>query len=168
MLTFIKIVGYSSTFLHIYTFPLTRNRADNLDDLKTEFADDCNALLSCNSEDSDVVYDLLSYAAIKNNCKAIQDDLNKPRLKVSANEINNLITTRFKHLFERLDVPTKTVVGNLHKEQIQIHLNDNGGKKKNVGALNIDGTWKHKPKDSYTIPNEAREKLLEWGFRLPD
>ena len=156
-----------STFSQIYTFPLTPNLADNLDDLKSEFANDCNALLSCNSQDSEVVYDLLSYAAIKNNCIEIQVDLNKPRLKVSANEINNLIKTRFKHLFERLDIPTKTAVGNLHKEQIQIHLNN--GATKNIGALNIDGTWKHKPtSQTYRISNEAREKLLEWGFRLPD
>ena len=156
-----------STFSQIYTFPLTPELADNLDDLKSEFPDDCNALLSCNSEDSEVVYDLLSYAEIKNNCIAIQENLNRPRLKVSANEINNLIKTRFKHLFERLDIPTKTVVGNLHKEQIQIHLNN--GATKNIGALNIDGTWKHKPSSqTYRIPNEAREKLLEWGFRLLD
>ena len=160
-----------STFSQIYTFPLTPNLADNLNDLKSEFADDCNALLSCNSEDSEVVYDLLSYAAIKNNCKAIQDDLNKPRLSVPSSQIEHLIKTHLKHLFDRLDVPTKTPKGTLHEEQIHIHiyLKSNSGKKKHIGALNIDGTWKHKPSsETHQIPNEAKEKLLEWGFRLPD
>ena len=67
-------------------------------------------------------YHWIYYTTIKNNCNAIQDELNKPRLRVNANEINSLIKTHFKHLFDRLDVPTKTAKGTLHEEQIHIHI----------------------------------------------
>jgi hypothetical protein len=147
------------TFSQIYTFPLTPDLADNLDDLKAEFPNDCNALLGCSSTNKAVVYDLNTY-------KTVQIDCQKPKLKIPANQINQLINTRYKHLFERLDTPTQTAEGALHGEQIQVHLNN--GSTKNIGALNINGSWKHKPQgDNYQLPNESKMLLIEWGFKLP-
>jgi hypothetical protein len=148
-----------STFSQIYAFPLTSNLADSLGELKSEFPNDCNALLGCNADKNEVVYDLESYETVQIECE-------KPKLKIPANQINQLINTQFKHLFERLDTPTLTAEGVLHGEQIQIHIND--GTTKNIGALNIDGSWKHQPKGiGYRIPNESKKLLLSWGFKLP-
>ena len=147
------------TFSQIYAFPLSPKQSNDLEELKAEFPNDCNALLGCKSESENVVYDLESYFAVKNECE-------KPKLKLLSNQIQQLIDTKFKHLFERIDTPTITAQGNLHGEQIQIHLNV--GNAKNIGALNIDGTWKHKPENKYLpILNEAKIKLQEWGFKLP-
>jgi hypothetical protein len=153
-----KPIAYS-TFAQIYTFPLSENEADNLQELQTEFPQDCNGLLGCKREQEKFVFDLDSYLALKNECE-------RPKLELSANQIQQLINTQYKHIFERIDMPTITEGGNLHGEQIQIHLNSDNTK--NIGALNIDGTWKHKPADKYLpIKNEAKELLSEWGFMLP-
>jgi hypothetical protein len=153
-----KPIAYS-TFSQIYAFPLSENEADNLEDLNAEFPEDCNGLLGCKQEQEYLVFDLNSYFALRTECE-------RPKLKFGANQIQQLINTQYKHLFERIDTPTITEQGNLHSEQIQIHLNS--GSTKNIGALNLDGTWKHLPENKYLpISNDAKKLLLEWGFRLP-
>ena len=151
---------WGGTFAIIYAFRPSPMQANNLQELKLEFPNHCNALLGCDSSKDEVVYDINSY-------KAIQVEFNRPKLKLPANQINDLIDTHYKHIFERLDVPTTIDTGNLFNEQIQIHLNS--GRTKNIGALNIDGTWKHKPEKQrhQTLIKEAKEILLDWGFRLP-
>jgi len=77
------------------------------------------------------------------------------RLKVSANQIQQLINTnQTESIFRRIDMPK--ILG----EQIHIHFKD-----ENESALNVDGTWKH---GGFNIPNDAKEELLNWGFILPN
>jgi hypothetical protein len=147
------------TFSQIYSFPLSPSCSDTLENLNMEFPNDCNSLFGCKNDNDSLVYDLESYFAFKNECE-------RPKIKLPPNQINQLIDTRYKHLFERIDTPTITQQGNLHGEQIQIHLNS--GNTKNIGALNLDGTWKHQPENRYLpISNDAKSLLLEWGFILP-
>ena len=150
-----------STFAQIYALPLTPKSADSLNDLKTEFPNVCNALFGCQSDNKDVVYDVNSYKTVQLECE-------RPKLRIPANQINQLISTHYKHLFERLDTPSLTEKGVLHGEQIQIHIND--GSTKNIGALNIDGSWKHPPtKEKHRkLPNESKVLLTQWGFKLPE
>ncbi len=153
-------INPTGLLVQLYTqFPLTPNKSENIEALFKEFPNNCNGLLGCKNENKNLAYDLESYFALKNECES-------PKLRLGANQIQQLINTQYKHLFERIDTPTITEQGNLHGEQIQVHLNS--GNTKNIGALNLDGTWKHPPDNRYLpIPNDVKKLLLEWGFKLP-
>lgn len=147
------------TFSQLHQLKTTPKLAESIEDLEDEFPNDCNSLFGCKTKQENLVYNLESYIALKNECES-------PKLRLGANQIQQLINTQYKHLFERIDTPTITEQGNLHGEQVQIHLNS--GNTKNIGALNLDGTWKHPPENKYLpISNDAKKLLLEWGFRLP-
>ncbi|MFN4149565.1 MAG: hypothetical protein ACK4IX_01365 [Candidatus Sericytochromatia bacterium] len=85
-----------------------------------------------------------------------------PELKKDLNQINQKINQgKYNALFKRLDKPSKDPNGNiLHGEKIQMHFND-----EDKCALNIDGIWKHK---HFILPDDVCEKLIEWGFILPE
>jgi hypothetical protein len=85
-----------------------------------------------------------------------------PELKVSAEQIQQLIyRNQEANCFVRIDTPSTDANGNiLHGEQVHMHFNDNDD-----SALNLDGTWKHGKCD---IPEAASNRLVEWGFVLPE
>ncbi len=85
-----------------------------------------------------------------------------PSLTIPESQINQLIKQKRVHrCFVRLDTPSLSPTGEvLHGEKIGIHF----GNEVNKACLYIDGTWKH---GNGTIPSEAKQQLLEWGFVLP-
>lgn len=85
-----------------------------------------------------------------------------PTLNINQNQIANLILkNQVDPLFQRIESPTLNEHGEvLHGEKIHIHFSDAKG-----SALNIDGTWKH---GGFDLPNEVCDKLIEWGFILPE
>ncbi|MGS0747509.1 hypothetical protein [Halpernia sp. GG3] len=78
----------------------------------------------------------------------------KPSLKLEGGQIKNLIDKKLVNKqFVRLDPPRTSTDGfPIHRQQIHIHFKI----KKNVCALNLDGTWKHPPSnlEKNRIPTE--------------
>lgn len=89
-------------------------------------------------------------------------DFHQPNYELDINPINQLIRKGgLNALIVRIDKESYDPQGNLlHGERIQVHFND-----RNKCALNIDGTWKH---HSFNLPNDVCDKLIEWGFILPE
>jgi hypothetical protein len=82
----------------------------------------------------------------------------QPYLRIELNQINILIQrNQTPSIIKRIDLPK--IVG----EKIHIHLEENSN-----CALNIDGTWKHAPRNQFNISMEARVLLSQWGFKLPE
>jgi hypothetical protein len=58
--------------------------------------------------------------------------------------------------FSRFDL------GKTSNELPHVHFNDPG---KNI-ALNMDGTWKHKPPENWNMPTKARNYLESFGITI--
>lgn len=91
----------------------------------------------------------------------------KPALKINSKKINDQIEKKqISNQFIRIDDPQTAPDGKpLHGQQVHAHLLV----KNSECALNIDGTWKHSPKNivSDKIPVELCIQLSSWGFCLP-
>ena len=93
----------------------------------------------------------------------------KPYLKTDAMQIAKQIRRgQVNSGIIRLDPPPTSPDGTpIHGQQIHIHIMI-GNKE---CALNIDGTWKHRPNinaPNNRIPVEICSTLSQWGFCLPD
>lgn len=102
----------------------------------------------------------------KKNFKYFKDYF-VPKLKLESSVINSRIAAgQFNSGIIRLDDPPVDRSGKpVHGQKIHVHLII-GGKKV---ALNIDGTWKHEPKNTtVTIPSAICAELSDLGFKIPD
>ncbi len=161
----------NASWLSKYVQPMTggiidwifnRSQSSNymsVEDLDAEFQNDANAYLGIDNTKPRLVYDEISYEALKASLLPKIEPVNWSQI-YNEIKIGNILPSMFK----RLDYQFKEdITGKQgHIEQIHIHF-------QNGSALNLDGSWKHKPtkeKDK-TIPTEAQKYLLGWGFKLP-
>jgi len=166
---------HQRTLINIWSRKPTQELASNLEELDIEFANYNNGHFGCGRglHGTRYVHDDNSWLKLHQDFVSSNPSLRAthyayfkkfyiPQLTVSANQINDKIQKHQVHnIFRRLDIPTQVDNENtLHGEQIQMHFNDSSG-----SALNIDGTWKH---GRFEVPAEACDKLIEWGFLLPD
>jgi len=157
----------------IFSRSITAKSSRSLSDLNSEFPGGNNAWLGLSPVDLPTYvsnqlswknlhrnYIYVTYAAIAKDT-AYFHQFYVPKLMTPAGTIKTRLKKKQEHpIFDRLDTPT-TVENDttLHGEQVQIHFTDKG-----KSALNMNGEWKH---GKFDIPNEAKKRLTEWGFKLP-
>lgn len=162
--------------------PSTPNSSNNWEDFSNEFQDENKSLIGLKQDDfaDPLVYDEETHEKFHANYVATFDFNKqkslygyfkthyKPSLKIEKAQINNFINRDQVHeRFVRLDDPPTSPNGEpVHGQQIHIHIKI----RDTVCALNIDGTWKHPPKNitEDRIPAEVCSTLSEWGFCLPE
>jgi hypothetical protein len=147
----------NSIFLYLFGYQYTPKQAETITDLDTEFKNDANVYLGIDKNTPRLVYNTYTYDVLKASLIPVVEPANWSKIRKEI-ELGKILPA----FFERIDTPTITAQGNLHGEQVHIHF-------KNGTALNLDGSWKHKPKNEKDkkIPTEAQKYLLEWGFTLP-